>query len=135
MTRATKAQKSERLNAAYGLLAQGHDVTAAVTLLSQRFDLSQRQAYRYVQVASNMSQSAPIHEALVPITMKFRAVSRQHCAPIRKTADGRSARLSRQRCQSSCPAPVAMVERVAGKQRTVELDHAFDRLFPVMLCG
>ncbi len=71
MTRSTKAQKSERLNAAYGLLAQGHDVTAAVTLLSQRFDLSQRQAYRYVQVASNMSQLAPIHEALVPITMKL----------------------------------------------------------------
>ena len=39
-------------------------------------------------------------------------------------------RLSRQLCQSSCPARVALVERVHGKQRAVELDHTFDHLFP-----
>ena len=71
MVRSTRAQKVERLNAAYTLLAQGVSANEAVTRLSQRFGLSQRQSYRYVQDARAMGQPAEPAEALIPITIKI----------------------------------------------------------------
>ena len=70
MIRSTRSQKVERLNAAYTLLAQGVTVGDAVQRLSQRFGLSQRQSYRYVQDARAMGQPAEPSEALIPITIK-----------------------------------------------------------------
>ena len=71
MVRSTRAQKVERLNAAYTLLAQGVTASDAVLRLSQRFGLSQRQSYRYVQDARAMGQPAEPSEALTPITIKI----------------------------------------------------------------
>ncbi len=71
MVRSTRAQKVERLNAAYTLLAQGVATSEAVLRLSQRFGLSQRQAYRYLQDARAMSQPAEPAEALIAITIKI----------------------------------------------------------------
>ena len=68
MVRSTRSQKVERLNAAYRLLAQGVTASEAVLRLSQRFGLSQRQAYRYLQDARSMDQPA---EAVIPITIKI----------------------------------------------------------------
>lgn len=70
MLRSTQAQKVERLNAAYELLAQGVSGSETVVRLSQHFGLSQRQSYRYVQDARAMSRPAEPSEALVPITIK-----------------------------------------------------------------
>ena len=67
MARSTRAQKVERLNAAYTLLAQGMTASDVVVRLSQRFGLSRRQSYRYVQDACAMDQPAEPTEALIPI--------------------------------------------------------------------
>ena len=71
MARSTQAQKSQRLNAAYGLLVQGCDVAEAAQKLSQQFALSRRQAYRYVHEARTMSEPALPSEATVPVTLKL----------------------------------------------------------------
>ena len=71
MVRSTRAQKVERLNAAYTLLAQGFSASEAVLRLSQRFRLSQRQSYRYVQDARAMNQPSEPGEALTPVTIKI----------------------------------------------------------------
>ena len=71
MVRSTRSQKVERLNAAYRLLAQGNTASEAALRLSQRFGLSQRQAYRYVQDARSMTREAEPAEALTPITIKI----------------------------------------------------------------
>ena len=71
MTRSTKAQKSERLNAAYALLAQQFEMAEAVQRLSKQFALSQRQAYRYVRTARTMRRPVQVAEASVPITLKI----------------------------------------------------------------
>ena len=71
MVRSTRSQKVERLNAAYRLLAQGITAREATLRLSQRFRLSQRQAYRYVQDARAMTREAEPAEALIPITIKI----------------------------------------------------------------
>ena len=71
MARSSRPQKVERLNAAYNLLAQGITVSEAALQLSQRFGLSQRQAYRYVQDARAMTRQAEPAEAMIPITIKI----------------------------------------------------------------
>ena len=71
MARSSRSQKVERLNAAYALLAQGVTASEAALHLSQRFKLSQRQAYRYLQDARAMSQQIEPAEALIPITIKI----------------------------------------------------------------
>ena len=71
MVRSTRSQKVERLNAAYRLLAQGVTASEAVLRLSQRFGLSQRQAYRYIQDARAMDQPVEPAEAVIPITIKI----------------------------------------------------------------
>ena len=71
MARSSRSQKVERLNAAYRLLAQSITASEAALQLAQRFDLSQRQAHRYVQDARAMTREAEPAEALIPITIKI----------------------------------------------------------------
>ncbi len=71
MARSTRAQKAERLNVAYGLLARGRSMSEATTILSQEFGLSRRQAYRYLQEAQAIGHPVAVSEASVPITLKI----------------------------------------------------------------
>ncbi len=71
MTRSTRAQKAERLNVAHGLLTDGRNTAEAATVLSQRFGLSRRQAYRYLQEAQAIGHPVAVSEASVPITLKI----------------------------------------------------------------
>ena len=71
MARATKAVKAQHLNAARGLL-QGQLVRAdAVRQLSRELDLSERQAYRYLEKASQLDRPVEIPEATIPVTLKL----------------------------------------------------------------
>jgi len=73
MTRSTNVQKSERLNAAYTLLAQGIGLAEAAMVLSRDFGLSRRQAYRYLEEAQAMRRPAPAAEASMAVTFKMPA--------------------------------------------------------------
>ena len=71
MSRSTEAQKVERLNAAHALLGRGVSVADAAVVLSRRFALSQRQAYRYLEEAAGLSRPAPVVEPTVAVTFKL----------------------------------------------------------------
>jgi predicted DNA-binding transcriptional regulator YafY len=71
MARSTGSQKAERLNAAHGLLARGLSVAQACVVLSGRFELSRRQAYRYVQEAQALAAPVPLTEPSVAVTFKL----------------------------------------------------------------
>jgi predicted DNA-binding transcriptional regulator YafY len=71
MTRSTDAQKAERVNAAYNLLARGTDLADAAAALSREFGLSRRQAYRYLEEAAAIGHPVPITEPSIPITLKI----------------------------------------------------------------
>src|SRR5258708_32123144 len=71
MTRSTKMQKARQLNAAHGLLQRQIALPEAVRRLSHEFDLSERQAYRYLQEASQLGRPIEVPEATVPITLKL----------------------------------------------------------------
>jgi hypothetical protein len=71
VARSTKAEKARQLNAARGLLQRHVALHEAVQRLSRKFDLSERQAYRYLQEASQLDQPVEVGEATVPITLKL----------------------------------------------------------------
>ena len=71
MSRSTKADKARQLNAAHKLLEHGTELSEAAQSLSREFDLSLRQAYRYLEEAAQLDQPVEIAEATVPITLKL----------------------------------------------------------------
>jgi hypothetical protein len=71
MARSTKAEKARQLNAARGLLQRHVALPEAVRRLSREFDLSERQAYRYLEEASQLDRPVEVTEATVPITLKL----------------------------------------------------------------
>jgi predicted DNA-binding transcriptional regulator YafY len=71
MARSTKADKARLLNAAHRLLESNMELSEAAQTLSREFDLSLRQAYRYLEQASELGHPVPIEEASIPITLKL----------------------------------------------------------------
>jgi len=71
MARSTKTEKARQLNAALGLLQRHISLPEAVQRLSRRFNLSERQAYRYLEEASELDRPVEVTEATVPITLKL----------------------------------------------------------------
>ncbi len=70
MSRSTNAERTQRLNAAFDLLAQGCAVARAAAMLTEEFGLSRRQAHRYLQEAQAIKRPVPIVAPSVPITVK-----------------------------------------------------------------
>src|SRR3974377_1352444 len=71
MRLSTKMEKARQLNAARGLLQRQIALPEAVRRLSREFDLSERQAYRYLQEASQLGRPIEVPEATVPIPLKL----------------------------------------------------------------
>jgi predicted DNA-binding transcriptional regulator YafY len=70
MARSTKTDKARRLNAAYAMLLRNTPLPEAMQRLSREFDLSKRQAYRYLEEATELDRPVEVSEATVPITLK-----------------------------------------------------------------
>ena len=70
MSRSNGAERAQRLNAAFDLLAQGCAVAQATDMLTDAFGLSRRQAYRYVQEAQTIKRPVPVSAPGVAVTVK-----------------------------------------------------------------
>jgi hypothetical protein len=73
MARSTKADKARQLNTAYALLQRNIPLPEAMQRLSRELDLSERQAYRYLEEATHLDRPVEVCEATVPITLKLPA--------------------------------------------------------------
>ena len=73
MARSTKADKARQLNAAYASLRRNMPLSEAMQRLVREFDLSERQAYRYLEEATHLERPVEVSEATVPITLKVPA--------------------------------------------------------------
>ena len=71
MARSTKADKARQLNAAHQLLERDMELSEAAQNLAREFNLSLRQAYRYLEEAAHLDRPVEIAEATVPITLKL----------------------------------------------------------------
>ena len=70
MSRSTSAERAQRLNAAFDLLAQGRSAAQATEALSEEFALSRRQANRYVREAQALARPVSVSAAAVAMTVK-----------------------------------------------------------------
>jgi hypothetical protein len=73
MARSTKVEKARQLNAAYAMLLGKVPLPEAMQRLSREFDLSERQAYRYLEEATHLDEPVEVSETTVPITLKLPA--------------------------------------------------------------
>ena len=71
MVRSTKTDKTKQLNAAYRLLERNVVLPEAAQILSRKFDLSTRQAYRYLEQAAQLDAPVDVTETTVPVTLKL----------------------------------------------------------------
>lgn len=71
MTRASDAQKAERLNLARTLLREHKHLPDAVEHLAQDCSISRRQAYRYLEQAQQLKHPVPVGDAKVSFTVKL----------------------------------------------------------------
>ena len=71
MARSTQAQKAQRLNAAYRLLARRMEMSEAATTLSHEEGISLRHAYRYLEEAAQLDEPVAVVEPTRPITVKI----------------------------------------------------------------
>jgi predicted DNA-binding transcriptional regulator YafY len=67
MGRSTKADKARQLNAAHQLLERHMELSEAAQNLAREFELSLRQAYRYLEEPAQLEQPVEIAEATIPI--------------------------------------------------------------------
>lgn len=70
MSRSNGAERAQRLNAAFDLLAQGHATAQAAAMLTEEFALSPRQAYRYLREAQAIKRPVPVAAPSVALTVK-----------------------------------------------------------------
>jgi hypothetical protein len=75
MARSTKTDKARQLNAAYAMLRRNTPWPEAMQRLSGEFDLSKRQAYRYLEEATQLERPVEVTEATVQITLKVPAAT------------------------------------------------------------
>jgi predicted DNA-binding transcriptional regulator YafY len=71
MTRSTNYEKSQRLNRAFDLLANGYTTPRAAEELVGQFGISSRQASRYLLEAQQAGNPVPIAEPTIPMTIKI----------------------------------------------------------------
>ncbi len=72
MPRSSHAEKIQRLNAAFDLLAKGYTLAEAAPMLSEESGSSLRQAYRYLHEAQSIKRPVPVTAPTIPITIKVR---------------------------------------------------------------
>ena len=70
MSRASEAQKAERLNRARVLLRQT-ELPEAVERLARDCSISSRQAYRYLQQAQKLKEPVPVSQPKLAFTVKL----------------------------------------------------------------
>ena len=71
MTRSPNSELAERINATMSLLNEGADKDEVVLATMNRFGVSRRQAYRYIQDALRINRRVPIPEQKIVFTVKL----------------------------------------------------------------
>lgn len=71
MSRSTHSERAQRLNAAFDLIARGYSLNEAAEALVEQFELSLRQAYRYLQEAQRIKRPVEVSAPTIPITIKM----------------------------------------------------------------
>jgi hypothetical protein len=71
MVKSSNKERALRINAALSLIKKHSTVARAVAVMSAQYNISRRQAYRYIQEAQRIGTSIPIPESKIAFTVKL----------------------------------------------------------------
>lgn len=71
MSRSSKVEQVQRINAALELLQAEHALAEAARILADRFSISYRQSYRYVQAAEEAGERIRLPRPKMAFTVKL----------------------------------------------------------------
>jgi hypothetical protein len=71
MSRASKSEHAQRINAAVELMKEYNSMARAAAVLVEREGISRSQAYRYVRKAEAMGKEVPVPAPKIPFTIKL----------------------------------------------------------------
>jgi len=71
MVKSSNKERAVRINTAVSLIKKHSTVARAVAVMSAQYNISRRQAYRYIQEAQRIGTSIPIPESKVAFTVKL----------------------------------------------------------------
>lgn len=71
MSKSTHSVRAERINVALGLIQKHSQIADAVVDMVRLYGLSKRQAYRYLEMAKQLTEPIPIPEQTIAFTVKL----------------------------------------------------------------
>ncbi|MFH0943647.1 MAG: ribbon-helix-helix protein, CopG family [Planctomycetota bacterium] len=71
MRRSSGAERARRVNSAFALIRKHRSAAQAAARLTQRFSISRRQAYRYVEEAQSLEKALAIPRPKIAFTVKL----------------------------------------------------------------
>ena len=69
--KSTQAERAERINAALSLVKKYSTVSKAADAMTERYGISKRQAYRYINDANKIGTKIPIPDQKIAFTVKL----------------------------------------------------------------
>ena len=69
--KSTQAERAQKINAALSLIEKHSTVSAAVDAMTEKYSISKRQAYRYINDASKIGVKIPIPDQKIAFTVKL----------------------------------------------------------------
>jgi predicted DNA-binding transcriptional regulator YafY len=71
MVKSSNTERAMRINAAVALIKKHSTVARAVAVMADQYNISKRQAYRYIQEAQRVGANVPIPEPKIAFTVKL----------------------------------------------------------------
>jgi predicted DNA-binding transcriptional regulator YafY len=71
MVKSSNTERAMRINAAVSLIKRHSTVASAVAVMADQYNISKRQAYRYIQEAQSVGTNVPIPEPKIAFTVKL----------------------------------------------------------------
>jgi predicted DNA-binding transcriptional regulator YafY len=71
MVKSSNTERAKRINAAIELIKEHGTVASAVTAMVDRYQISKRQAYRYIHEAQKVGSKVPIPDSKITFTVKL----------------------------------------------------------------
>lgn len=69
--KSTQAERAERINAALSLVKKHSTVSQAADAMAEKYHISKRQAYRYINDAKKVGAKIPIPDQKIAFTVKL----------------------------------------------------------------
>ena len=91
MKRSSTSERTQRINAALTLINKYKSFSRANKALAEKYGISKRQAYRYIQEAMKVGKQIPVPDTKIAFTVKL---SRKLVKELRQYAKSKGQRLS-----------------------------------------